>query len=329
MGPYEQVSPSMSDDELKEAWAELEDVLVDEDGLLLSDWHGYPAGTDREEIWLDFDAAYSAGVHALMFPDEGRDKGVTRRYGSLREWFDAKLEALMGAASPWPACWGTQLHVDRSGSYVSMDAVSRELPTWADIDLFRCLGAIYAYGDMGVADEREVANHILDPAWLSDAAERFEDEGGPMYSLTCIPMEDMGPDELMDLASMRPELFRDDVLAQWPELAPYAAASRYGYGERSWFSYESWFAGLHSETELRGRYRDEVGDPEALSFDRWIRALEETGAALPCGTVDIVCGEIAVSEPRVVGIEDIRGAAVEASQVYRGHDEAILDGVSR
>lgn len=60
----------MDETQIEELWGELSDVPVDEEGRLESAWRGYPAGTDREEIWHDFDEAYEGGVHGLMFPDD-------------------------------------------------------------------------------------------------------------------------------------------------------------------------------------------------------------------------------------------------------------------
>ena len=76
--PGDHVRPlsQLSQDELEQAWSDLGDALVDDDGRLLGAWRDYPAGTDREEIWLDFDAAYGGGVHSLMFE---REKGVTMK----------------------------------------------------------------------------------------------------------------------------------------------------------------------------------------------------------------------------------------------------------
>ena len=56
----------------EDRWAELGDVPVDDDGRTDMDWLGYPARTDREDIWHDFDAMYAewGGVRALMFEGE-------------------------------------------------------------------------------------------------------------------------------------------------------------------------------------------------------------------------------------------------------------------
>lgn len=39
----------------EELWRGLGDVAVDDDGRIDAEWHGYPAGTDREEIWHDIE----------------------------------------------------------------------------------------------------------------------------------------------------------------------------------------------------------------------------------------------------------------------------------
>lgn len=39
-------------------WSELGDVCVDDDGCIDDDWHDWPAGTDREDIWRDIEEQY-------------------------------------------------------------------------------------------------------------------------------------------------------------------------------------------------------------------------------------------------------------------------------
>lgn len=63
---------SLSPAEVESVWAEFGDVAVDENGCLEGAWREYPAGTDRVDIWHDFDEAYPDGVGALMFPDNSR-----------------------------------------------------------------------------------------------------------------------------------------------------------------------------------------------------------------------------------------------------------------
>lgn len=59
------ITPRLSPAEIEMLTRELEDVLVDDDGQLLDCWHGYPAGTNREEIWLDIDSSHPDGYVKL------------------------------------------------------------------------------------------------------------------------------------------------------------------------------------------------------------------------------------------------------------------------
>lgn len=59
------ITPRLSPAEIEMLARELEDVLVDDDGQLLDCWHGYPAGTNREEIWLDIDSSHPDGYVKL------------------------------------------------------------------------------------------------------------------------------------------------------------------------------------------------------------------------------------------------------------------------
>lgn len=59
------------DNYLKRLWYELADVPFDDhqesDMTLAEPWHGFPVGTEREEIWHWFDERYSGGVVALLY----------------------------------------------------------------------------------------------------------------------------------------------------------------------------------------------------------------------------------------------------------------------
>ena len=57
----------MTDQELEELWDEFGDVPMDpETEKIEEDWNGFPAGTDREEIWHWFAAHHSRGVAWLF-----------------------------------------------------------------------------------------------------------------------------------------------------------------------------------------------------------------------------------------------------------------------
>lgn len=59
------ITPRLSPAEIEMLARELEDVLVDDDGQLLDCWHGYPPGTNREEIWLEIDSSHPDGYVKL------------------------------------------------------------------------------------------------------------------------------------------------------------------------------------------------------------------------------------------------------------------------
>lgn len=59
------------DKHLEQLWNELEDVPFDDqpesDMTLTQPWHGFPVGTEREDIWRWFGARYTRGVAALLY----------------------------------------------------------------------------------------------------------------------------------------------------------------------------------------------------------------------------------------------------------------------
>jgi hypothetical protein len=46
----------------KALWADLGDVPVNDDGDIEEEWLGFPAGTDREEIWQWFEEEFGISV---------------------------------------------------------------------------------------------------------------------------------------------------------------------------------------------------------------------------------------------------------------------------
>ena len=65
------VASSYCDKYMESLWHELADVPFDDqpesDMTLAEPWHGFPVGTEREDIWHWFDARYSGGVAALLY----------------------------------------------------------------------------------------------------------------------------------------------------------------------------------------------------------------------------------------------------------------------
>lgn len=72
-------------------WGHLGNVPVDEDGLLLSRFRDYPEGTDREEVWLDYDER-PEGVRWHMFPGD-RERSLDALESGCR---DGAEDALPG-----------------------------------------------------------------------------------------------------------------------------------------------------------------------------------------------------------------------------------------
>ena len=70
---------TMTKEQIEDAWNRFGDVPVGDDDCILLPFSmelgaKYIEGTDRFEIWHDFDELYAdwGGVHALMFPSEHR-----------------------------------------------------------------------------------------------------------------------------------------------------------------------------------------------------------------------------------------------------------------
>lgn len=65
----------LNDKEIEALWDDLANIPFVEylNGALCldTDWYKYPAGTDREDIWYDFDKAHSKGVNYLLYERDG------------------------------------------------------------------------------------------------------------------------------------------------------------------------------------------------------------------------------------------------------------------
>lgn len=54
--------------EIKELWDEFGDVPMDpKTEYIEADWHGFPKGTFREEIWMWFEETFGVSVADLMY----------------------------------------------------------------------------------------------------------------------------------------------------------------------------------------------------------------------------------------------------------------------
>ena len=49
-----------------ELWAEFEDVIVDENECIVSDWRGFEAGTHREDIWHWLEEKFGVSIGEIM-----------------------------------------------------------------------------------------------------------------------------------------------------------------------------------------------------------------------------------------------------------------------
>ena len=62
----------MSLDKLKELWESFEDTPIDEDDYIDEDFHNWPKGTDRMEIWHWFDEQCPNGLAKDLMFNGGR-----------------------------------------------------------------------------------------------------------------------------------------------------------------------------------------------------------------------------------------------------------------
>lgn len=66
------LTQNLRDAALEKLWLEFGDVPMNpETECIEQDWHNFPAGTHREEIWHWFDGLHSCGVYYLLYEMEG------------------------------------------------------------------------------------------------------------------------------------------------------------------------------------------------------------------------------------------------------------------
>lgn len=72
----------LTDREIEKVWDDLANVPFVEDEekrlILDCDWRNYPKGTDRDEIWHDFDKAHSKGVNYLIYDYESSETSLEK-----------------------------------------------------------------------------------------------------------------------------------------------------------------------------------------------------------------------------------------------------------
>ncbi len=59
-------SRKYDDEELVQLWLLFGDIPIDDDDNIEEEFLGFPAGTDRFDIWHWFDERYPGGVHTLI-----------------------------------------------------------------------------------------------------------------------------------------------------------------------------------------------------------------------------------------------------------------------
>ena len=66
------LSQNLRDAVLEKLWLEFGDVPMNpETECIEQDWHIFPAGTNRMEIWHWFDGLHSCGVYYLLYEMKG------------------------------------------------------------------------------------------------------------------------------------------------------------------------------------------------------------------------------------------------------------------
>lgn len=59
---------SYEPEDIEELWDEFGDIPMNpETEKIESSWNGFPAGTDREDVWRWFDKMHPKGVHYLLY----------------------------------------------------------------------------------------------------------------------------------------------------------------------------------------------------------------------------------------------------------------------
>lgn len=115
----------MTRKDIEKLWSRLEDVPVDNDDKTESDFHVWPAGTYKYDIWHWFDQMYWewGGVNALLYGDSALSKiyWVVLRLsfatdGDFRISLDGLksfIDSRMGAKAPFYEFWCKELLTDK------------------------------------------------------------------------------------------------------------------------------------------------------------------------------------------------------------------------
>ncbi len=57
----------MDENELRNLWYAFTNVPIDEEECIDEDFHIWPRGTERFEIWYWFDESFQNGIHEMLY----------------------------------------------------------------------------------------------------------------------------------------------------------------------------------------------------------------------------------------------------------------------
>ena len=206
----------------------------------------------------------------------------------LNRWYADADSAIAPHVKDWPACWGGQMRFNDGGMYVDMDVVTDVLPSSREIDLYYCMCANSERPEAYPASD--ILAHIADGEWLSSTANEYIENGGAVFYTECYaPSDEFSHRELVELVDERPDLFTEDDMLTFPELALAkrdAVGSVAIGGEPTWYCPEDGpIQGLSTQSQLEAFFAAEPGLEEDRSlgttFSDWIYDQERVGNLVP------------------------------------------------
>lgn len=260
-------------------------------------------------------------------------------YDELVAWYRETGARLADLGREWPACWGGQYRLGDSGLYVSEADARTVLRSKYDLDLYICMAV--AEADTGEDGLVEVGAHMRDKAWLSRKAELDPCDDGFCYVEPENPLSEFSRPELVELRSSRPDLFSEDDMRRYPELAlaSYEAGERVRIGgEPTWCSRVAGLCGVRTESELESYFCEEP----ALADDRaggascadWIHQMQRTKDLVPlfgyklgtrvADSMDGLAEDTVVGVPWKDEVDDVWRQPVEDQEGYR-YDPVVDD----
>ena len=118
----------IASDDAKRLWESLEDVPFDEEMRVETDFMQFPAGTDREDIWVYFDKVYDGGVHELLYGYSTPEPDHEDLAYEISKKFKQEAEKYLYAAREEGVDWLIQHALEVS--------IMNDLVFYADSELF-------------------------------------------------------------------------------------------------------------------------------------------------------------------------------------------------